>query len=273
MGIMREYGSDETGSVLDDVTRYLKALSEYELERPQWEIEASRLSKLPDKDHRDFGATVVASKFDGLLFGFRNRPVEAGLFEKEEVDIWISALTLPWRLWPDSMTGHLMVLDYISEKASLSDLDKVIAGPGVVAIIKQIAQTTRWPNNPLCGDMTGNAAKSILARSSRSVSFAEATTVPLVRALSGLSTAPQPRRSAESARRRGLGYWGTAADLRRVCDNDLCREVEAGTKFERCKKCKASFYCSRDCQRVAWKAGHKSVCVVASHMICDISNP
>ena len=31
-------------------------------------------------------------------------------------------------------------------------------------------------------------------------------------------------------------------------------------KLDRCPKCKCAYYCSRDCQAVAWKSGHKAAC-------------
>ena len=41
-----------------------------------------------------------------------------------------------------------------------------------------------------------------------------------------------------------------------ICGNPDC--PKPGTDM--CSRCKSVFYCSRDCQRSHWKAGHKKVC-------------
>ena len=38
------------------------------------------------------------------------------------------------------------------------------------------------------------------------------------------------------------------------------KEAKAGEKFKQCSKCKAQWYCSKECQVEAWKAGHKKDC-------------
>ena len=43
------------------------------------------------------------------------------------------------------------------------------------------------------------------------------------------------------------------------CDN-CSKEVKTGEKFKQCSKCKAQWYCSKECQVEAWKAGHKKDC-------------
>lgn len=30
--------------------------------------------------------------------------------------------------------------------------------------------------------------------------------------------------------------------------------------FDKCSRCKRAYYCSQDCQRAAWNAGHKHAC-------------
>lgn len=48
------------------------------------------------------------------------------------------------------------------------------------------------------------------------------------------------------------------------CSNVLCTETEtSGNKFLVCGRCKASKYCSRKCQKIHWKSGHKKVCETA----------
>ncbi|KAI9022399.1 hypothetical protein DFJ74DRAFT_706390 [Hyaloraphidium curvatum] len=53
-----------------------------------------------------------------------------------------------------------------------------------------------------------------------------------------------------------LRSWGKADDL---CDN--CTEVPAQ---RRCGRCKVAHYCTPECQRTAWKAGHKETCFDAA---------
>ena len=38
------------------------------------------------------------------------------------------------------------------------------------------------------------------------------------------------------------------------------KDVQPGEKFKQCSKCKAQWYCSKECQVKAWKAGHKKDC-------------
>ena len=45
----------------------------------------------------------------------------------------------------------------------------------------------------------------------------------------------------------------------RYCHN-CSKEVKTGEKFKQCSKCKAQWYCSKECQVEAWKAGHKKDC-------------
>ena len=38
------------------------------------------------------------------------------------------------------------------------------------------------------------------------------------------------------------------------------KEAQGAVKLKQCSKCKAQWYCSKDCQVEAWKAGHKKDC-------------
>ena len=42
------------------------------------------------------------------------------------------------------------------------------------------------------------------------------------------------------------------------------KEAQGATKFKQCSKCKAQWYCSKECQVEAWRAGHKKDCKRAS---------
>ena len=45
----------------------------------------------------------------------------------------------------------------------------------------------------------------------------------------------------------------------RYCAN-CSKEAKTGEKFKQCSKCKAQWYCSKECQVEAWKAGHMKDC-------------
>lgn len=52
-----------------------------------------------------------------------------------------------------------------------------------------------------------------------------------------------------------LGIGGSACDC---CGKSL--EELGVTRLDCCKRCKMAYYCSTDCQRTQWKAGHKQAC-------------
>jgi len=68
----------------------------------------------------------------------------------------------------------------------------------------------------------------------------------------------------------GMGYK-VGRELLKKLETDgqsLCancgKEVQAGEKFKQCSKCKAQWYCSKECQVEAWRAGHNKDCKRAS---------
>ena len=69
-----------------------------------------------------------------------------------------------------------------------------------------------------------------------------------------------------SRKSRDLGYRDERVQLKEwervgqsYCDN-CGKDVQPGEKFKQCSKCKAGWYCSKECQVEAWKAGHKKDC-------------
>lgn len=40
----------------------------------------------------------------------------------------------------------------------------------------------------------------------------------------------------------------------------LAVQLEAGQELQRCGLCKAVWYCSKECQKRDWRAGHKEAC-------------
>ncbi|EJK54816.1 hypothetical protein THAOC_25523 [Thalassiosira oceanica] len=64
----------------------------------------------------------------------------------------------------------------------------------------------------------------------------------------------------------GMGYKD-ARELLKKLETDgqsLCancsKEAKTGEKFKQCSKCKAQWYCCKECQVEAWRAGHKKDC-------------
>jgi hypothetical protein len=49
-------------------------------------------------------------------------------------------------------------------------------------------------------------------------------------------------------------------ELIRACSRCQIYEKVDKARFAKCGKCKAKFYCSRECQAADWKAGHKKYC-------------
>ena len=59
------------------------------------------------------------------------------------------------------------------------------------------------------------------------------------------------------AAREMLKEWETIGQ--NICAN-CGKEVQAGEKYKQCSKCKAQWYCSKECQVEAWRAGHRNDC-------------
>ena len=67
-------------------------------------------------------------------------------------------------------------------------------------------------------------------------------------------------------RSRDLGYSHALNQLKKweslgqsLCAN-CSKEAQNGEKFKQCSKCRAHWYCSKECQVEAWGAGHKKDC-------------
>ncbi|KAJ7628276.1 hypothetical protein DFH06DRAFT_1304335 [Mycena polygramma] len=46
----------------------------------------------------------------------------------------------------------------------------------------------------------------------------------------------------------------------KACDNTMCSKVFAKSELRRCSMCLELYYCSRSCQTVDWRAGHRERC-------------
>lgn len=59
--------------------------------------------------------------------------------------------------------------------------------------------------------------------------------------------------------REDLSNKKKASKAKRICA--FCeKRPDSGSSLRSCSCCKVTFYCSKDCQRAHWKAGHKDVC-------------
>ncbi|GAQ81038.1 hypothetical protein KFL_000690175 [Klebsormidium nitens] len=61
-------------------------------------------------------------------------------------------------------------------------------------------------------------------------------------------------------------YWyGDDVKPQRKCSHSSCSLIEsASRRFKICSGCRLAVYCSQDCQKAAWKEGHKSRCRTGS---------
>ncbi|EJK62084.1 hypothetical protein THAOC_17317, partial [Thalassiosira oceanica] len=69
---------------------------------------------------------------------------------------------------------------------------------------------------------------------------------------------------------RGMGFEKAREQLKQweIHTQNSCgncgKEAQGGEKFKQCSKCKAQWYCSKECQVEAWRDGHKKDCKRAS---------
>jgi len=97
------------------------------------------------------------------------------------LETFLDVVKLGWRLWPDASTGMLMNLEWIAEQMENSDI--ALFDPDTIRMLKEMSLQKTWPNNPMCGGMTPQAAKTILSRHSQGTGFSAASTNGLVRAM------------------------------------------------------------------------------------------
>jgi len=45
-----------------------------------------------------------------------------------------------------------------------------------------------------------------------------------------------------------------------ICDNPQCLKFDESDEFMRCSGCLSSYFCSKDCQKLAWKGNHRTMC-------------
>ncbi|KAF7321226.1 hypothetical protein HMN09_00211600 [Mycena chlorophos] len=46
----------------------------------------------------------------------------------------------------------------------------------------------------------------------------------------------------------------------RICHNERCNKIQPGRDLRRCSGCEDGVYCDKECQRAAWRSGHRDVC-------------
>jgi TPR repeat protein len=82
----------------------------------------------------------------------------------------------------------------------------------------------------------------------------------------GCEGCDNPDCSKEKAKRRGRS-WMDAVKLEESKRCSYCLKLAEdclGGKLKNCARCLGAWYCGRDCQAAAWKAGHKLDCVKLS---------
>lgn len=246
----------------EKLKKYVAGFHAFLEHKEMWRQLISTVSELPykttDDVHKRAQLVLYEDGYETLLYGLHKRPKGLRmhrLFGSDELKTFCEAIVIGWMLWPDSWTGLQMMLDYLAESVVTADLARLTGEHGFLSVVKEIAQTKNWPNNQIFGPMmTGAAAKTLLARITRSAGFAEATTISIARCMGGLGFEPcQPDRG-------DIGGSHSSIDRRRVCDNPDCFNVESDeTKFSKCARCKKVAYCSKECQRYHWVI-HKRAC-------------
>jgi hypothetical protein len=187
-----------------------------------------------------------------------------------EFDLFLKALRLTWKILPDYSIGLHMLLDWLAETMDTEDI--ACLDQETIAVLKSI--TSARCSNSLMEMTLSSAAKTILARHSRKASFAQATTVGIVRTFAKIDETKshifdddyEEKKAAnliaainlEAVQpKRKQAVFG---DCRRICDHALCTNVESGEKkFPKCGACGMVAYCSKSCQKEHWKM-HKGDC-------------
>ena len=52
-------------------------------------------------------------------------------------------------------------------------------------------------------------------------------------------------------------------EMIKVCGNKKCsksKRIDNKVQFKICKRCKVFYFCSRKCQKIAWKVDHRKMC-------------
>jgi MYND finger len=211
------------------------------------------------------------------------------------LEVFQFALQLAWDIYPDYDTGMHMTLDFLAEKATNEDLQKLT--PETMATLKAMA--TAKTHHPMWSTPIGpgGVAAALLDRFNRKVSFAQASFGShghYLRNMEAIDNAPniftflqanpkatdaeveaererldhasaQPLANmvTNSFARRTTGAAARGDAPRGVCCYPPCPAVDSdgsdGSPLQRCSACKKAKYCSRTCQLKHWK-DHKAEC-------------
>lgn len=84
--------------------------------------------------------------------------------------------------------------------------------------------------------------------------------------ISGHSSAPISLYWMRKAQANGFSYATQCVEdlekkCKRHCENCHKSANEVAGELKACTRCRAAYYCGRDCQRAHWKRGHKTDCV------------
>lgn len=241
---MSSHSSSYQQSMDSQFKKYRTALTRFRVSKSYWKgrIQAFQSYSMLQQ-HTEI------RPYEEILFGLHARPKMPFDFaeDPDELHDFCEAFVIAWRLLPDAWVGLQMMLDCLAENFCKSDVQKI--NDETLIVVKEIARNRHWPNNQLCGPMFfSGQAKTILARVTRNTSFAEATTVDVVRTF--ISEPSQP------IHRKPKGF---NSDRRRTCSNPTCFQVETVEPFKKCSRCEKKSYCTKECQHAHWKE-HKKIC-------------
>lgn len=244
---------DRDAEIERQTKAYMEKLNQFR-EREQSGYNDKLLELVQSMTHQERASMAIRSS-ESMLFGLSSRPSSPFVRIKkfDELAEFCRAFQFGWKLLPDCWVGMCSMLDFIAEKFVPEDIQRLDSQ--TLEVVKEIATTTVWPNNPFCGHVLSSAAKTILARHSRSASFEEATAIDMIRRMALLDRSIVSSGPIQPARSNGKG------DQRRICNSPSCTKVEdSAAKFPVCGRCKKVSYCSKECQANHWKQGHKAQC-------------
>lgn len=236
------YSDDDRGFLEDQCKRSIRATVRFSKELPHLQqlVEYLKKNNATTQQRCNIlnGAGII-----NLVSDMSCRPKSPMMSDPtwgSELNVWCSALKIMWQLLPESYMELQMFVDNFAEKFLNEDIARIPAE--TLNVIKEMAEN-RDP-------FLAAAAKTILKRYSSHCSFAEASTVEIVRRMNGIFKPGQPERN----------HSDSSFDNRKVCSSPICHNIEEGaTPFKCCGRCKKAYYCSEKCHKEDWKR-HKLEC-------------
>ena len=214
------------------------------------------------------------------------------LLSVKAIDVFQEAINIAWAVFSDYSTGLHFMIEELAERTSESDLQAL--STECIETLKSIANAEITHPKWKTGEVASNALV-ILDRRNRYVSFGqsaigvagatarfnEAQAEAFPERVRLMKTMP-PEEAIELAGRMPAQIMADyfviltneleRGDIpRRFCAGIGCPKVSTESLLHLgnqqnqvtllvCSKCKQVSYCSRECQRLDWRAGHKKFC-------------